>query len=167
MCGLHALFESGFAVERIGGRRLQLIAQTQVQGQSGVNAVIVLYKQGAGPEVIQCSDRRILIHGDRQTGNEVGQGIAGLCSSEGEDTVVIQQGLLDVLIEGEFAAKLHAVAAMYVADLVAGEIEVSAGNRSGNSLRKREVTGYRDLGQRGGPCTLNAIQDRPTRFAAY
>src|SRR5260370_33896617 len=57
--------------------------------------------------------------------------------------------MLDVLIEGEFTAKLHAVAAVYVADLVAGEIEVSAGNRSGNGLRKREVTGCRDLGQRG------------------
>src|SRR5438874_481716 len=67
---------------------------------------------------------------------------------EREDAVVVEQGLLDILIERQLAAKLECVAALVPTQHVADGVEIRARHRPRNRLTQREVTADGELRER-------------------
>ena len=97
--GLLARHIVGDAVLRVGGRCLNVPAQTQVQGQARVNAEIILHEQSCVPAIGISRDGRVLRDCAWNTDQEIRQRVPGHAVIEGEDAVVVQQRLLNVLVE--------------------------------------------------------------------
>src|SRR5713101_2373402 len=75
--GLHAGNESRLAIERIGGRRLDIPTHAQIDRQSRINPEIVLREKSRGPTVRVANDRRVLLNGAWQAQQKVRQRVPG------------------------------------------------------------------------------------------
>ena len=112
---------------------------------------IVLREKPGEPGIVIGVFGRVLVHGDGQAQEEVGEAIslvgfgAGLGAGEAEGPVVIQQRLLDVLGQAGFPAEAHGMASLGVAGDVAEIINVRARNGTRDGLPEGKVTGHRDL----------------------
>src|SRR5947207_761096 len=70
----------------------------------------------------------------------------GICI-EGENSIVVEQCLLDVLVERDLSAQLERVLAVDPTENVAGRVEICAGGRAADLLSESEVPRDGDLGQ--------------------
>src|SRR5215469_214005 len=114
-----------------------------------MNAEIILQEKGRVPIVGVSDDWSVLRERAWKTQLEIGQGILADRAIEGENTVVVQQCLLNVFVEGEFAPKLDRMAAMRVTESVPQRVKIGACQRTCNCLPQREEVRDRDLWQRG------------------
>ena len=139
------------AVLRVRRRRLQIVAQAQVDREARMQFHIVLHEHARLPEIVERGLRRVLVHGHRQSEQVIGEAVplvclrSGLGAREAEGAVIIQQRLLDVLRQAQLAAEADGVASAHITDHIADAVHVIAGDRAGDRLAEREVPGDRDL----------------------
>src|SRR5258708_20580433 len=97
-----------------------------------MNTEVILHETRIVPAIGVSDHRSILRQGTWKSEFEVGQGTLAHHAIEGEDTVVVQQGLLNVFGEREFAAKLERVASVGVTESATPGIKIPARSTPGN-----------------------------------
>lgn len=142
---------------RVGGRRLHVVAQSEVKSETGVYLEIVLHKQAGQPEVIDRVLGRILIHSDGKTQQEIGESIAlirlgaGLRAREAEGPVVVQQRGLNVLRQRHISAEADGMAAMRVTADIAQSVKTVARYGPRDGLTQRKIAGHGNVRKSGRP----------------
>src|SRR5258708_6700268 len=114
---------------------------------------IILHKERRVPGVGIARYRGVLRDRARNTDQEIGKRVTsrschtsashpggGICI-EGENAIVVEQCLLDVLVERNLSAQLERVLALDPTENVASRVEVSAGRRAADLLSQSEVSG--------------------------
>src|SRR5581483_11495573 len=125
-----------------------------------VHPDVILHKVGVIPTIGVAGHRRILGYGAWKTKKEIGKAVAiggltshgafGEISIEGKDAIIVQQGLLDIFIEGDLGTELNRVTAAVPAEDIAQRVKIRTRYRPANSLAQSKrvwPAGDRELGQ--------------------
>src|SRR5258707_9877322 len=121
--------ETGPSIQGIGGRVLNVPANTKIKSEAREDWEIILCEEPGTPAVGVAGHRRILRNGSWQAHHEMGEGrnrkgFAGLGvfyvrAVESKHAVVVQQGLLNILVQSFVGSEGKRMAPVRIADHVA------------------------------------------------
>ena len=112
-----------------------------------MNAEIILREERRVPAIGVTGDGRVLRDRTGNTDQEIRQRVLGHAVIEGEDAVVIEQRLLDVLVERDLSPQLERVIALDPTENVACGVKVSACYRAADLFSQGKVSSDGDLRQ--------------------
>src|SRR5262245_47375983 len=119
--------------------------QAEIQRQTPMDSKIILNKGAVVPAVVVFCDRGILSHRSRQSEQEICERVSRLAPIKGENSVVVQQRIVNVFLQRHLATGFQRVAAFVPIKKFPKPIIVAAGNRARNCLTESKEARNLDL----------------------
>src|SRR5262249_46464050 len=103
-----------------------------------MNSKIILNEGAVVPAIVVFCDRGILSQGSRQSEQEICECVSGLASIKGENSVVVQQRIVNVFLQRYLATGFQRMVSFVPIEKIAKAIIVAAADRAGKRLTESE-----------------------------